>query len=144
MKIKMLVSISGAGFSLSRGDETERFPENDALSLIKSGAAVLAIGASYETATTVNQGTETAVAALNVGAGGQAGQEPAGSGAADNSASENGSDDASAAGNDGVVGETGSATGATGTANAGEGDAGSGDQADAGQPASGKAKGKAG
>lgn len=142
MKIKMLVSISGAGFSLSRGDETERFPENDALNLIKTGAAVLATGASYETAT-VNQTTETAVAALNVGAVGQVGQEPAGSGDADNGASENGTENAGAAGNDGVVGETGSATAATGTANAGTGDAGSGDQSGTAQPVAAKAKGKA-
>lgn len=61
MKIKMLVSISGAGFSLSRGDETERFPENDALNLIKTGAAVLVADSSNETAVTGTQATETAI-----------------------------------------------------------------------------------
>lgn len=129
MKIKMLVSISGAGFALSRGDETQRFPEKDALNLIVSGAAVVVADVGYETASAGNKTTETAVSALNVGAAGPVGQEPGGSGAADNSAGENGADNAT------IV---------TGTPNAGEGDAGTSDQADTAQSAPSKGKGKAG
>jgi hypothetical protein len=40
MKIRMLVSIAGAGFALSAGDETERFSDGEAVRLVESGAAV--------------------------------------------------------------------------------------------------------
>jgi hypothetical protein len=40
MKIKMLAGISGAGFSLSPNDETERFSDNEATRLIDAGFAV--------------------------------------------------------------------------------------------------------
>lgn len=123
MKIKMLVSISGAGFALSRGDETERFPEKDALNLIKSGAAVVVDGVGYEGAATGNQTTETAVAALNIhaaGLDGQGGQEPAGSG------------------------EAGASETEISTANAGlDDDGGTTDQASVAQVLPAKAKGKA-
>lgn len=123
MKIKMLVSISGAGFALSRGDETERFPENDALNLIKSGAAMVVDGVGYEGAVMGSQATETAVAALNIhaaGLDGQGGQEPAGSG------------------------EAGASEPEISTANAGSGDdAGTTDQTSAAQVVPAKAKGKA-
>ena len=119
MKIKMLMSISGVGFALARGDETERFSEKDAHNLINSGAAVLLPVIAYETAVTANQTTETAVAALNVAAtghdGGEGGQEPTGS-------PETGTE------NTGAVGDV---------------DDGSGEQPDATQSASGKGKGKA-
>lgn len=39
MKIRMLVGIGGADFSLAPGDETEIFSENDAAALIASGQA---------------------------------------------------------------------------------------------------------
>jgi len=40
MKIRMLVSIAGAGFALSAGDETDRFSDAEAVRLIEFGAAV--------------------------------------------------------------------------------------------------------
>lgn len=39
MKIKMLTSIAGADFSLSRGEETDRFPAAEAQRLIAAGYA---------------------------------------------------------------------------------------------------------
>lgn len=150
MKIKMLMSISGVGFSLARGDETERFPEKDALNLIKRGVAVLASGASPEINVTVNQDTETAIAALNGGAAGHNGSE---GGQGSVGSAETGTE------NTGAVGEAGNqdgqepaATGdaantanenGTGTDNASADGTGSGGQSDAAQAASGKGKGKA-
>lgn len=40
MKIRMLVSIAGAGFALSADDETERFSDGEAVRLIEAGSAV--------------------------------------------------------------------------------------------------------
>lgn len=40
MKLKMLVSMSGAGFSLAPNEETERFAGKEARSLIDAGFAV--------------------------------------------------------------------------------------------------------
>jgi len=40
MKLKMLVSMAGVKFSLSPGDETERFGEKEAERLIAAGYAV--------------------------------------------------------------------------------------------------------
>lgn len=74
MKIKMLMSIAGAGFSLSRGDVTERFSESEAINLIERESAVPVTGVDYETTVADRLGTETAVAALNLfAAGGQTG-----------------------------------------------------------------------
>ena len=42
MRIRALIHIAGAGFSLSPGDVTERFPPDEALRLVASRAAVLA------------------------------------------------------------------------------------------------------
>lgn len=151
MKIKMLMSISGVGFALARGDETERFSEKDAHNLINSGAAVLSPVIAYETAVTVNQATETAVAALNVGATGYAGSESAqGSAVSTETGTENTGAVGEAGNQDGqepsVTGEAANTTNenATGTDNAGADANGSGDQPDAAQPASNKGKGKAG
>ncbi len=40
MKIRMLVGMAGAGFSLSPGDETERFSAGETERLIAAGYAV--------------------------------------------------------------------------------------------------------
>lgn len=40
MKIRMLVSIAGADFALSAGDETERFGDGETVRLIEAGSAV--------------------------------------------------------------------------------------------------------
>lgn len=69
MKIRMLCSISGLDFSLSRGEETERFTDDDALRLIKAGNAVLVSVQTVETAVVTNPGTETAAGVLIDGAG---------------------------------------------------------------------------
>lgn len=136
MKIKMMMSISGVGFALARGDETERFSDKDAHSLINSGAAVLSPVIAYETAVTVNQDTETAVAALNVGA---VGTVEAGSDNTDTAGEAGDHDGQEPAG----AGALTIITGETGTDNAGATDAGSDQQSDATQSVSGKGKGKA-
>lgn len=40
MKLKMIVGMAGTDFSLSPGEETERFGADEAKSLIKAGFAV--------------------------------------------------------------------------------------------------------
>jgi hypothetical protein len=40
MKIRMLVAIAGADFALAEGDETERFPDAEAVRLCERGYAV--------------------------------------------------------------------------------------------------------
>ena len=40
MKIKMTTSMAGTDYSLSRGDETDRFDDDEALRLIEAGYAV--------------------------------------------------------------------------------------------------------
>jgi len=40
MKLKMLVSMAGVGFALSVHEETERFSDDEATSLIAAGYAV--------------------------------------------------------------------------------------------------------
>lgn len=40
MKLKMLVSLAGAGFALSPNEETERFVGSEAKDLIEAGYAV--------------------------------------------------------------------------------------------------------
>lgn len=40
MKIRMLVGVAGADFSLSPGDETDRFSAKEAARMIKAGSAV--------------------------------------------------------------------------------------------------------
>ncbi len=145
MKIKMLMSIAGAGFALARGDETERFSESEAINLIERGSAVLAIGADYETVVAHRLGTETAVATLNLGAAGSqseaGGSADQGLTASDNSVG-TGTDitqqPETAAVTDAGVAENGAAAGST------EPETGAikAETAPA-QPASGKAKGKA-
>jgi hypothetical protein len=51
MKIKMTTGISGADFSLSPGDETDRFSTDEATRLIEAGFAVPVAGAAKERAT---------------------------------------------------------------------------------------------
>lgn len=41
MKLRMLLSLAGSDFALSRGDETERFGDAEALRLIEAAYAVL-------------------------------------------------------------------------------------------------------
>lgn len=40
MKIKMLVSMAGVGFALSVNEETDRFPDKEAIGLVEAGYAV--------------------------------------------------------------------------------------------------------
>ena len=145
MKIKMLMSIAGAGFALSRGDVTERFSESEAINLINSGSAVPAAGAEYETAVADRLGTETAVAALNLGAAGThseaAGSADQGLVSSDTSGeagADVSKDTETATVTDAQAGESGAAAGIsepeTGTTKAETAPA---------QPASGKSKGKA-
>lgn len=145
MKIKMLMSIAGAGFALSRGDVTERFSESEAINLIKRGNAVLADGADYEKAVVDRFGTETAVAALNLGAaggqsetGGSAGQGLVTTDSPDGTGTDTNQQPEKAAVTDAQVAENGAAAGGTepetGTSKV---------ETSPAQPASGKAKGKA-
>ncbi|MEN5297517.1 hypothetical protein ABE530_04075 [Brucella sp. TWI559] len=145
MKIKMLMSIAGAGFALSRGDVTERFSESEAISLINSGSAVPFLGTDYETTVADRLGTETAVAALNLGAAGGGpetgiGAEPGSvvMGAPDGAGTDTSQQSKTAVVTDAQVGENGAAAGSaepeTGASKAETAPA---------QPASGKAKGKA-
>lgn len=39
MRIRMLTDVSGVGFTLSVGEETERFTDREAIRLIESGQA---------------------------------------------------------------------------------------------------------
>lgn len=48
MKIKMLVSFAGAGFSASPGDEIDR-PDAEAIRLVQKGYAVPVSGTAIET-----------------------------------------------------------------------------------------------
>lgn len=41
MKIRALVHIAGNGFALAPGDETDQFPDADAMRLVAKNAAVL-------------------------------------------------------------------------------------------------------
>lgn len=41
MKIRMLTSIAGVDFALSRGEETERFSEAEAMRMVSAGTAEL-------------------------------------------------------------------------------------------------------
>lgn len=50
MKIKMLVGMSGADFSLSPKEETDRFSDKEAKGLIDAGFAVAVDGKTVETA----------------------------------------------------------------------------------------------
>jgi len=50
MKIRMLVGIAGADFSLSPGDETERFSAKEAGRMIRAGSAVPVTKAKQEKA----------------------------------------------------------------------------------------------
>jgi hypothetical protein len=43
MKLRMLLSLAGSDFALSRGDETERFGDAEALRLIEAAYAVLVL-----------------------------------------------------------------------------------------------------
>ena len=45
MKLKMLTSIAGADFSLSRGEETERFSDAEAARLVEAGYAEVVLEA---------------------------------------------------------------------------------------------------
>lgn len=49
MKIRMLVSMAGADFALSVGDETERFSDGEAIRMIEAGYAVPAPVGEIET-----------------------------------------------------------------------------------------------
>ncbi|HWM82951.1 MAG TPA: hypothetical protein VNQ56_12895 [Pseudolabrys sp.] len=49
MKIRMLVSMAGADFALSVGDETERFSKSEAIRMIEAGYAVPALADEIET-----------------------------------------------------------------------------------------------
>lgn len=51
MKLKMLVSMSGADFALSPGDETERFSVDEAARMIESGYAIPVAEEERETTT---------------------------------------------------------------------------------------------
>lgn len=51
MRIKMLVSLAGADFALSPGEETERFPDAEAVRLVEAGFAVPVTVKATETAT---------------------------------------------------------------------------------------------
>lgn len=145
MKIKMLMSIAGVGFALSRGDETERFSDGDAVSLILGGVAVPVAGDDYETSVIDRLGLETSVTALNLGIAGSQ-SETGGSADQGLTASDNsvvtGTDTTqlpeTVAVTDAQVAENGAAAGIskpeTGATKAETAPA---------QPASGKAKGKA-
>jgi hypothetical protein len=51
MKIRMLTSLSGIDFSLSPGDDTEAFTDEEAIRLIKAGYAAPVAEAETEKAT---------------------------------------------------------------------------------------------
>lgn len=51
MKIKLLTGFAGADFSLSPGDETDRFSDGEAVRMIEAGYAVPVAGDEAETAT---------------------------------------------------------------------------------------------
>lgn len=53
MKLKMLVGMAGADFSLSPNDETERFSGDEAKRLIEAGYAVPVRGEAVEKAVNV-------------------------------------------------------------------------------------------
>lgn len=59
MKIKMTISMAGADFALSPGDETERFPADEARNLIELGYAVPVVTEKRETATKKTPAKET-------------------------------------------------------------------------------------
>lgn len=59
MKIKMIVSMAGNGFSLSPGDEWE-VPEQEAIGLINAGFAIPLASTEIET-TTLDPSTEKRV-----------------------------------------------------------------------------------
>lgn len=61
MKVRMLLSLAGSDFALSRGDETERFGDAEALRLIEAAYAV-AVAPAPE--------TPAPEPALNIAAGG--------------------------------------------------------------------------
>ena len=49
MKIKMLASFAGADFTLSPGDETDRFSKAEAVRMIEAGYAIPVPGVKRET-----------------------------------------------------------------------------------------------
>lgn len=51
MKIKMTVGVAGARFSLSPGDETEQFTDEEAKRMIEAGFAVPVVTKKVERAT---------------------------------------------------------------------------------------------
>jgi len=51
MKIRMLTSIAGAGFSVALNEETDRFSNDDAMRLIARGLAVPSAETTIETTT---------------------------------------------------------------------------------------------
>lgn len=60
MKLRILVSMAGADFTLSPGDVTERFPNDEAIRLIDAAYAVPADGTrDIERAIVVDLKTET-------------------------------------------------------------------------------------
>jgi len=60
MRIRALVHIAGANFHLGPGDETDRFPADEAMRLVKKNAAVLVdAGAPVETTDAVDTALET-------------------------------------------------------------------------------------
>ena len=59
MKIKMLVSMAGVDFALSPGDETDRFPDDEAKHLVEVGYAVPVAAEKRETATKKAPAKET-------------------------------------------------------------------------------------
>jgi hypothetical protein len=61
MLIRMTTSISGAGFDLHPGDETERFSEAEAMRLIAADYAVPVAEQRIERAVAVEVATETRV-----------------------------------------------------------------------------------
>jgi hypothetical protein len=60
VRIRALVYIAGAGFSLSPGDETDRFPPDEAIRLVAKRAAVMVDAVpSIQTAVLENLRIET-------------------------------------------------------------------------------------
>lgn len=60
MKIRVLVSLAGADYSLNPGDETSRFTPAEAVRLISSGAAVAVNDGQFiETADRIEPARET-------------------------------------------------------------------------------------
>lgn len=59
MKIKMLVSVAGADFALSPGEETDRFSDGEAQRMVAAGSAVPVIATRVERAVKSARKVET-------------------------------------------------------------------------------------